>query len=337
MPTWNSYRGVYGAELRAAAREFTDHGWPVVEESRQHADAGHRAHVGRCSRSPQRSARGICAQLRAAGVVVPGRRARPTGAWWYPVTPGAELPAALRGVAGVVLHSAGATDRSPRRRRCPTAGCTGGCRPGVTGYRLPAANLILSAAATAFGGAGRRRRTSGRPAARRCGRRRHAVLERDRGPGVPAPPPAAAARRAAPRAPGTPGCGAARGHFPRAARPHPERGRGRWITTDPGQYQLDPARREPNVVFSDGGNTRETTRAPAGSALAAWSGRPHDLRPTSGHRHSVRRALWVRDDLADPPIGRQRAAEHRRNTPVVDSGWASVGWMPPPGRKTCAR
>ncbi len=33
MPGWDSYRAVYGAEVRAAAREFLDHGWPVVEKS----------------------------------------------------------------------------------------------------------------------------------------------------------------------------------------------------------------------------------------------------------------------------------------------------------------
>src|ERR671917_141024 len=30
MLRWESYRAVYGAELRAAAREYSDHGWPVV-------------------------------------------------------------------------------------------------------------------------------------------------------------------------------------------------------------------------------------------------------------------------------------------------------------------
>src|ERR1700754_4431629 len=30
MSGWDSYRAVYGAELRAAAREIDDHGWAVV-------------------------------------------------------------------------------------------------------------------------------------------------------------------------------------------------------------------------------------------------------------------------------------------------------------------
>ena len=126
MPGWDSYRAVYGAELRAAAREFLDHGWPVVEEC---ADTlmlitGSALDV---LEVPAAIGRGICAQLRAADIVVPVA-ATPTGSWWYPVTPGAALPAGLREAKDVVLH--GAATRSRRRpRRCPTAGCTGACRP----------------------------------------------------------------------------------------------------------------------------------------------------------------------------------------------------------------
>jgi len=146
MPTWNSYRGVYGAELRAAAREFLDHGWPVVERS----DDTLMLVTGRTLdvlEVPAAIGRGICVQLRAAGVVVPVA-ATPTGAWWYPVTPGAVLPAALQGVAGVVLHGAGDAVAAPPSQvpdgwvhwRVPPAACDYGVAP---------AALIFSAAATA--------------------------------------------------------------------------------------------------------------------------------------------------------------------------------------------
>ena len=125
MPGWDSYRAVYGAEVRAAAREFLDHGWPVVEES---ADTlmlitGSALDV---LEVPAAIGRGICAQLRAADIVVPVA-ATPTGSWWYPVTPGAALPAALREAEAWCCTRA--TRSRPRPRRCPTAGCTGACRP----------------------------------------------------------------------------------------------------------------------------------------------------------------------------------------------------------------
>ena len=61
---------------------------------------------------PAAIGRGICAQLRAAGIVVPVA-ATPTGSWWYPVTPGAALPAELRGGRGVVLHAAATRSLAP--------------------------------------------------------------------------------------------------------------------------------------------------------------------------------------------------------------------------------
>ena len=126
MPGWDSYRAVYGAEVRAAAREFLDHGWPVVEKS---ADTlmlitGSALDV---LEVPAAIGRGICAQLRAADIVVPVA-ATPTGSWWYPVTPGC---GAARRVAGVprTWCCTRATRSRRRPRRCPTAGCTGACRP----------------------------------------------------------------------------------------------------------------------------------------------------------------------------------------------------------------
>jgi hypothetical protein len=145
MPGWDSYRAVYGAELRAAARELLDHGWPVVEQC---ADTlmlitGSALDV---LEVPAAIGRGICAQLRAADIVVPVA-ATPTGSWWYPVTPGAALPAVLREARDVVLHAGDAIAAPPSQMpdgwvhwRVPPAACD---------FGVAAADLIFSAAATA--------------------------------------------------------------------------------------------------------------------------------------------------------------------------------------------
>ena len=195
MPGWDSYRAVYGAEVRAAAREFLDHGWPVVEEC---ADTlmlitGSALDV---LEVPAAIGRGICAQLRAADIVVPVA-ATPTGSWWYPVTPGSALPAGLREAKDVVLHAGDAIAAPPSQVpdgwvhwRVPPAACDFG-----VGSRRP----DLLRRSDSSGAAGRRRRTSGRPAARRCGRRRNAVLRRPR-TRLPDPP---ALQRPSRRAAGT--------------------------------------------------------------------------------------------------------------------------------------
>ena len=70
MLRWDSYRTVYGAELRAAAREYTDHGWPVVEA----VPAGLLLATGTSLdvlEVPAAVGRLVCAQLRAAGMAVP--------------------------------------------------------------------------------------------------------------------------------------------------------------------------------------------------------------------------------------------------------------------------
>ena len=79
MPGWDSYRAVYGAELRAAAREFVDHGWPVVEQSPVSLllVTGTALDV---LEVPAIWGRQVCAQLRDAGSVVPVA-ATPTGSW----------------------------------------------------------------------------------------------------------------------------------------------------------------------------------------------------------------------------------------------------------------
>ena len=145
MPGWDSYRAVYGAEVRAAAREFLDHGWPVVEEC---ADTlmlitGSALDV---LEVPAAIGRGICAQLRAADIVVPVA-ATPTGSWWYPVTPGSALPAGLREAKDVVLHAGDAIAAPPSQ--VPDGWVHWRVPPAACDFGVAAADLIFSAAATA--------------------------------------------------------------------------------------------------------------------------------------------------------------------------------------------
>lgn len=145
MSGWDSYRAVYGAELRAAAREFTDHGWPVVEESATTlllitgrvldilevpAQLGHRT----------------CAQLRDTGSVVPVAET-PSGAWWFPVTAGAVLPAELT-VDGVVLHAAADAVPAPPSQ-LPQGWVHWRVSPALSGYRIPAVDTVFHASADA--------------------------------------------------------------------------------------------------------------------------------------------------------------------------------------------
>ena len=145
MPGWDSYRAVYGAEVRAAAREFLDHGWPVVEKS---ADTlmlitGSALDV---LEVPAVIGRGICAQLRAADIVVPVA-ATPTGSWWYPVTPGSALPAGSREAEDVVLHAGDAIAAPPSQ--VPDGWVHWRVPPAACDFGVAAADLIFSAAATA--------------------------------------------------------------------------------------------------------------------------------------------------------------------------------------------
>jgi hypothetical protein len=146
MPGWDSYRTVHGAELRAAAREFLDHGWPVAEKS----DDTLLLITGRgidVLEVPAAIGRGVCGELRDADLVVPVA-ATPTGAWWYPITPGAVLPPALRGVAGVVLHGAGDAVAAPPSQ-VPDGWVHWRVAPAACDYGVAPADLILSAAARA--------------------------------------------------------------------------------------------------------------------------------------------------------------------------------------------
>jgi hypothetical protein len=146
MSGWNSYRAVYGAELRAAAREFDDHGWPVVEQSATSLVlvTGTALDV---LEMPAACGRLVCARLRDAGAVVPVA-ATPTGSWWFPVAPGAVLPAQLRGAEGVALHSNGAAVLAPPSE-VPDGWVHWRVAPALTGYRVPGADMIVHAAADA--------------------------------------------------------------------------------------------------------------------------------------------------------------------------------------------
>lgn len=147
MSGWDSYRAVHGAELRAAAREFTDHGWSVVEQS----PSTLLVVTGRALdvlEVPAAVGHGICAHLRSADVVVPVA-ATPSGSWWYPVSAGAELPDALRAEPGVVMHGAGDAVAAPPSR-VPDGWVHWRVAPALCGYRVPAADLIFSAAALAL-------------------------------------------------------------------------------------------------------------------------------------------------------------------------------------------
>jgi Bifunctional DNA primase/polymerase, N-terminal len=143
MLRWDSYRAVYGAELRAAAREYSDHGWPVVGV----CSAGLLLTTGTALdvlEVPAAAGRRVCAALRSAGLAVPVA-ATPTGRWWFPVTPGATLPAVLRERADIVLHSDGAAVLAP-----PSEAADGHVHwrvaPALSGYRPSRADLIVSAA-----------------------------------------------------------------------------------------------------------------------------------------------------------------------------------------------
>jgi hypothetical protein len=145
MLRWDSYRSVYGAELRAAAREYADHGWPVIGSG----PAGLLLATGTSLdvlEVPAAVGRLVCAQLRAAGMAVPVA-ATPTGRWWFPVTTGGTLPAPLADRADVVLHTAGAAVLAPPSET-PDGWVHWRVAPALSGYRpSPSAPIIAAVAA----------------------------------------------------------------------------------------------------------------------------------------------------------------------------------------------
>lgn len=146
MSGWNSYRAVYGAELRAAARELDDHGWPVVEESSTSlllVTGG----VLDVLELPAVSGRRVCAELRGRGAVVPVA-ATPTGSWWFPVRPGADLPDEMLDADDVVLHTGGSVVHAPPSE-VPDGWVHWRVAPALTGHRIPAPEMIVRAVADA--------------------------------------------------------------------------------------------------------------------------------------------------------------------------------------------
>jgi hypothetical protein len=143
MSGWDSYRAVYGAELRAAAREISDHGWPLIEP-----DAATVAVVTGTVLDilevPASLGRLVCARLRAGGLVVPVA-ATPTGAWYYPLVAGAELPVELAALRGVELHTDGAAVLMPPST-VPDGWVHWRVAPASCGYVVPAAEPLLRAA-----------------------------------------------------------------------------------------------------------------------------------------------------------------------------------------------
>lgn len=142
MSWWDSYRAVHGAELRVSAREFSDHGWPVVVGTEGLLLVT--GSVLDVVELPADHGRRVCSRLRACGVVVPVA-ATPAGGWWFPVAVGSGPvdPAATE--AGVILHTAG------RRMLAPPSEVADGwvhwrVAPALTGYRLPPGELIRDAA-----------------------------------------------------------------------------------------------------------------------------------------------------------------------------------------------
>ncbi|HXV92675.1 MAG TPA: bifunctional DNA primase/polymerase [Pseudonocardia sp.] len=141
MSWWDGYRAVYGAELRAAAHEFADHGWPLVE-----APEGLFLRTGGALdviEVPATVGRGVCARLRASADVVPVA-ATPTGRWLFPVGTGGVVHPLLH--AGTVLHTAGATVLAPPSE-LPDGWVHWRVPPGYSAYRVPPAELILHAVA----------------------------------------------------------------------------------------------------------------------------------------------------------------------------------------------
>ena len=153
MAWWDSYRAVYGAELRAAAREYADHGWPVVDTGEVlQLRTGGRLDILEVSATIGRA---VCVRLRSAGEVVPVA-ATPTNRWWFPVAGGARVPAELRDE--VVLHTGGTTVLAPPSE--VQDGWVHWCvPPAQCGYRIPDADLLLTVIADAI--ASEERETTG--------------------------------------------------------------------------------------------------------------------------------------------------------------------------------
>lgn len=141
MQCWDSYRAVYGAELRAAAREFGDHGWPAAG-----SPSGLLLVTGMVLdvlEMPAESGRQVCARLRSAGLVVPVA-ATPSGTWWFPVAAGSAGRADV--ACDVLLHTDGDVVLAPPSE-LPDGWVHWRVSPAQSGWELPRAAVILSAVA----------------------------------------------------------------------------------------------------------------------------------------------------------------------------------------------
>lgn len=151
MSWWDSYRAVYGAELRAAAREYAEHGWPLVAGPGGEVllDTGTVLDV---IEVPAVLGRQMCATLRDRGVVVPVA-ATPQDTWWFPMSPNHGLPAELSLRPEIVLHTEGIGVVAPPTE-LPTGWVQWRVPPALTGYAVPDAELIVDALLAAVRAAG---------------------------------------------------------------------------------------------------------------------------------------------------------------------------------------
>ena len=148
MLRWECYRAVYGAELRAAAREYSDHGWPVVGA----CSAGLLLATGATLdvlEVPAAVGRRACAQLREAGLAGAGwPRPRPAGGG-SPSRPGRCCRCRFAERADIVLHTDGAAVLAPPSET-PDGWVHWRVPPALSGYRPSPAAPILAAIATAI-------------------------------------------------------------------------------------------------------------------------------------------------------------------------------------------
>lgn len=153
----------YGAELRAAAREFEDHGWSVIPETSSSSVLVRTGSALDVVEVPITVGRQVCSALRAVGIVVPVA-ASPPDRWWFPVRPGAPLRPELASDHSAVLRAEGSWVVAP-----PST-CSGGLvhwrvSPSACGWRLPHSDVVQDAIAEAV--RWRVRGGDGRPGAQR--------------------------------------------------------------------------------------------------------------------------------------------------------------------------
>jgi hypothetical protein len=146
MSWWDSYRAVYGAELRAAAREYADHGWPLIPGAGTDVLLA-TGDVLDVIEVPAELGKRVCALLRDRGVVVPVA-ATTTDTWWFPVSAGFGLPPELSLHGDIVLHTDGIGVPAPPSER-PDGWVHWRVAPSLTGYEVPDAATVIDAVTAA--------------------------------------------------------------------------------------------------------------------------------------------------------------------------------------------